>query len=58
MERHLSTLLSLRRRERQICRTADMVRAVLYDSNVRVLLYLKVGRYMTNSSTLRTVTFR
>ncbi len=47
MERHLSTLLSLRRRERQICRTADMVRVVLYDFIVRVLLYLKIGQYMT-----------
>ena len=35
-----------------------MVPAVLYDSNVRVLLYLKIGRYMTKSSTLRTVVFR
>ena len=57
MERHLSTLLSLRRKERQICRTADMVPAVLYDSNVKVLLYLKIGQYMTNSSTLCTPNF-
>lgn len=57
MERHLSALLFLRRREGQICRNADMVRAVLYDFIVRVLLYLKIGQYMTNSSTLCTVTF-
>lgn len=43
MERHLSTLLSLRRRERQICRNADMARAVLYNFIVKVLLYLKIG---------------
>ena len=57
MERHLSALLSLRRREGHIYRNADMVRAVLYDFIVRVLLYLKIGQYMTNSSTLCTVTF-
>jgi len=57
MERYLSTLLSLYRRERQICPTAGTVRVVLYDFIIRVLLYLKIGQYMTNSSTLRTVTF-
>lgn len=57
MERHLSTLLSLHRRERQVCRTANMIQAVLCDLIVGVLLYLKIDQYMTNSNILRIVTF-
>ena len=57
MKRHLFTLLSLRRKERQICRNSNMIRAVLYDFIVKVFLYLKINQYMINFNILRTIIF-